>query len=366
MKKTCMLVLAMVLVLAGCGPKPPVRIGFMGGLTDRGSDVGEGGRNGLMLAVEQRNQSGGIQGRQIELVVQDDGQNPAQAATAIQSLVDARVDAIVGPFTSAMAAVAVPVVTQARVVTVSPTVTGADFVGKDDFLFRINASVGDNGSTYAKAMYQRGIRNVAAVYDLRNRSFTETWLKAYTDAFVALGGKVVTTVPFESHKDPVFGDLIRQAATAKPDSLLFIATAVDTARLAQQARKMDTKIPLVTAEWAASESLLELGGQAVEGMLVLQAYNKEDTSERFRNFLEAYQKRFQRPPGYSAVNAYDAATVLLDAMARKSGDDDLKTALIQRGPFEGLQQPIRFDKNGDTNRVMFFTEIRSGRFVPLR
>jgi branched-chain amino acid transport system substrate-binding protein len=215
-------------------------------------------------------------------------------------------------------------------------------------------------------MYQRGLRNVAAVYDLRNRSFTETWLKAFTDAFVALGGKVVTAVPFESHKDPVFGDLIRQASVAKPDGLLFIATAVDTARLAQQARKADAKIALATAEWAASQSLLELGGQAVAGMLVLQAFNKEDTSERFRSFQDAFQKRFQRPPGYSAVNAYDAATVLLDAMARKASSDDLKAALINQGPFEGLQQPIRFDKNGDTNRTMYFTEIRSGRFTALK
>lgn len=366
MKKTCLLAMVTLMLLAGCGPKPPVRIGFIGGLTDRGSDVGEGGRNGLMLAVEQRNLSGGIQGRQIELVVQDDGQNPTQAAVAIQSLVDAKVDAIVGPFTSAMAAVAVPVVTQARVVMVSPTVTSSDFVGKDDYFFRINSSVVDNGNIYARTLYQRGLRRVAVVYDLRNSSYTQTWLKAFTDAFVALGGKVVAAVPFESHKDPVFGDLIRQATAAKSEGLLFIATAVDTARLAQQARKADARIALATAEWAASESLLELGGLAVEGMLVLQTYNKEDTSERMRNFQEVYQKRFQRPPGFSAVNAYDAATVLLDAMVRKTGDEDLKSALIRQGTIEGLQQPIRFDKNGDTKRAMFLTEIRSGRFVPLK
>jgi len=365
MKKTYLLAMAIV-VLAGCGPKTPLRIGFMGGLSDRGSDVGEGGRNGLMLAIEQRNQGGGVQGRQIELVVQDDGQNPTQAAAAIKSLVEAKVDAIVGPFTSAMAVVAVPVATQARVVLVSPTVTSADFVGKDDYLFRINSSVVDNGNTYAKLMYQRGARQVAVVFDLRNRSYTETWLKAFTDAMVALGGTVVTTVPFESHKDPVFGDLIRQANVAKPDGLVFVATAVDTARLAQQARKVDAKIPLATAEWAASESLLELGGQAVEGMLVLQTYYKEDTSERFRNFQEAYQKRFQRPPGFSAINAYDAATVLLDAMARKTRDEDLKAALIRQGTIEGLQQLIHFDENGDTKRAMYLTEIRSGRFVPLK
>jgi branched-chain amino acid transport system substrate-binding protein len=91
-------------------------VGFIGGLSDRGSDVGEGGRNGLMLAIEQRNAAGGILGRPIELLVQDDGQNSVQAMEAARALVDANVDVVVGPFTSAMTAAVLPQMNQARVV----------------------------------------------------------------------------------------------------------------------------------------------------------------------------------------------------------------------------------------------------------
>ena len=201
------------------------------------------------------------------------------------------------------------------------------------------------------------------VYDLDNRKFTESWSKAFEAAFVSTGGRVVAAVPFESSREPAFGALVAKALVGKPDGLVFVATPVDTARLAQQSSKMAPGLALATSEWAASENLLELGGPAVEGMLALRVYNRDDPSERTRLFLEAYQARFSRAPGDSAVAAYDAATALMEALVRKSSGESLKEALVRYGPFEGLQQPILFDANGDTNRTMYFTEIRAGRYA---
>lgn len=365
MKNMRWLGLLAAVVLLGCGPNPPVRIGFIGGLSDRGSDVGEGGRNGLMLAAEQMNLSGGINGRKIELVVQDDGQNKEKAVAGIKSLIADKVDAVVGPFTSAMAAAIVPVATEAKLMLISPTVTGADFVGKDDYFYRINNSVFDNARGYAKVMLARGQRKVAVAHDTRNSAFSATWLKAYREAFMELGGQAVTDVPFESQADAAFGDVIRNMLAAKPDALLFVANAVDTARLAQQAVKLAPGLPLSTAEWASSETLLELGGQSVEGMLVAQAYNRDDVSERYTQFSNAYQQRFGKMPGYSGVNAFEAATVLFQAMSKRAGDESVKVAVGKYGPYEGLQQQLVFDQFGDTKRNVYFTEIRAGKFVLL-
>lgn len=354
------------LALAGCSPDQPVRIGFIGGLSDRGSDVGEGGRNALMLAVEQRNQAGGIKGRKIELVVQDDGQNPEKATAAVGALVAAKVQAVVGPFTSAMSAVLVPQVNQARLVLISPTVTGTAFVGKDDYFIRINSAAAENAHSYAQQMYRRGQRRVAVAYDMRNLSYTGAWLEAFRARFVALGGRLAVEVPFESQSDTAFSQVMRKLLAARPDGLLFIATAVDTARLAQQGSKMAPGLPMGTSEWSGSDALIELGGSAVEGMLVAQSYNRDDSSPRYRQFHDLYQARFGRVPGYSAVNAYDAAIVLFEAMSRMQGSESLKEAVLKYGPYDGLQQSIQFDRFGDTPRQMFFTEIRGGRFVLLK
>lgn len=362
----CLLLLVSVASVVGCTGEKVVRVGFMGGLSDRGSDVGEGARNGVLLATEQRNARGGIKGYRVEVVVQDDRQKADEAVKAIHSLIETKVAAIVGPITSDMAAVTVPISTAARLVMISPTVTGADFVAKDDFLIRVNRSVYDNAKDYAQHMHQRGLRKVAVAYDLSNRSFSETWLKAYASELATLGGKVVEAIPFESQKSPVFSEVIQQLSARKPDGYLFIATAVDTARLAQQSRKLTPAMPMATAEWASTEVLLEVGGAAVEGMLVSQPFNRDDRTEKFQSFLKQYVERFGHTPGFSAVNAYDAANVLFDAMIQKQEDEDLKSALIRYGPYAGLQQSISFDRYGDTPRQAHFTEIRQGRFVMLK
>jgi len=73
---------ALLLVLGlvnGCGPREPVRVGFLGGLSGRVADLGEAGRNGAQIAVEEVNRAGGIDGRRVELIVRDDAQNPEKA-----------------------------------------------------------------------------------------------------------------------------------------------------------------------------------------------------------------------------------------------------------------------------------------------
>ena len=351
--------------LAACSPPEPVRIGFIGGLTDRNSDNGQAGLNGVILAVEAFNRAGGLHGRPVELITRDDAQNRDTAAQSARELVAARVEAVIGPFTSGMAAVIVPITGQAGIFQVSPTITSMDFHGKDDNLFRINRTTRDNARDYARVMVERGQKAVAVAYDTRNRNFTESWLREYREAMASEGARLVTEVPYESDANADFAAVVRQMKAARPDGLLFIAGALDVARLAQQARIQAPNLPISASEWAATEQLIELGGPVVEGLLIVQNYNRDDRSQRFKDFSEAYFKRFQRNPGYSSVSAHDAATVVLQALKNRRDNETLKAAALRSGPYTGLQQDIVFDANGDTVRKVFFTQIRDGRYVPL-
>ena len=99
-KLSLFLLLAGSLLLGACSPPPPIKIGFIGGLTDRNSDNGQSGLNGVILAVEQFNRAGGVDGRLVELLPKDDAQDKAVAAKSSEELVAAQVEAVVGPFTS--------------------------------------------------------------------------------------------------------------------------------------------------------------------------------------------------------------------------------------------------------------------------
>lgn len=356
------LLLSVLLGLSACSPPPPIKIGFIGGLTDRNSDNGQSGLNGVTLAVEQFNRAGGVDGRLVELLAKDDAQDKSVAARSSEELVAAQVEAVVGPFTSSMAAVIVPITGAAGIFQVSPTVTSMAFYGQDDNLFRINRTTRDNAHDYAGVMVGKGQKRIAVAYDLRNKNFTESWLGEFRSAVDARGAAVVAAVPYESGTDAQFESVVQQMVAAKPDSLFFISGALDVARLAQQARRQAPALPIGAAEWAATEQLIELGGQVVEGLLIVQNYDRDDSSERFKSFSEAYFKRFQRNPGYSSVSAYDAATVVLQALKNRQKGETVKASALRSGPYPGLQQEIVFDANGDTQRKVYFTEIRDGRY----
>ena len=95
--------------LTACAPQKPIQIGFIGGLTDRNSDNGQSGQNGVVLAIEEFNRAGGVGGRMVELISRDDAQNADTAAKSARELVQAQVEAVIGPFTSGMAKVIVPI-----------------------------------------------------------------------------------------------------------------------------------------------------------------------------------------------------------------------------------------------------------------
>ena len=350
-------------LLSACGPQPSVLIGFVGGLTDRNADNGQAGQNGVILAVEQFNRNGGLGGRMVQLISHDDAQNPATAARAAQALVQAGVEAVIGPFTSSMAEVTVPVFNRAAIFQISPTITSLAFHGQDDHLFRINRTTRDNARDYARVMAARGQTHIAVAYDTRNLNFTKSWLDEFRAAVQAQGQQLAAEVPYESSENADFASVMQKMLANKPDGLFFISGALDVARLAQQARKQAPQLPIGAAEWAATEQLIELGGDVVQGLLIVQNYDRDDDSARFKDFSDAYYKRFQRKPGYSSVSAYDAATVVLTALKNRKGNETVKQAALRSGPFQGLQQTITFDANGDTPRKVFFTEIRDGRYV---
>lgn len=366
MKKLLSVALAATcLLLAACEPQRPLRIGFIGGLSDRNSDTGQAGLNGVQLAIEQANRAGGINGRLLELVVKDDAQKPEVAAQSARELLAAQVAAVIGPFTSSMAEVIVPILGDGGVFEVSPTITSMAFHGKDDNLFRINRTTRDNARDYARVLVGRGQKRIAVAYDLRNRNFTESWLAEFRLAVQAENATIAVEVPYESGGDTDFGQLVASMLSAKPDSLFFISGAVDVARLARASRLQAPKLPIGASEWAATEQLAKLGGDVVEGLLIVQNFDRDDNSPRFRNFADTFRQRFQRPPGYTAVAAYDAATVVIAALRARRPQESLKAAALRAGPYQGLQQPIVFDANGDTQRQVYFTEIHQGVYRQL-
>lgn len=360
----CLGSLGLATAITACSKKEPVRLGFVGALTGRGADLGIAGRNGAMLAIEQRNAAGGINGHQIELLPRDDGQNADTAKRVVAELIEQQVTAIIGPMTSNVAMATVPLVDASRTIMISPTVTTNDLSGKDDNFFRVVSANSEYATNNARFQIKKlGHRRAAAIYDLSNKAFTENWLNDFRARYETLGGRMVLAKPFVSGNEPAFHEMVKDLLAAKPDVIVIIANAVDAALICQQVRKLDQRVAFTMVGWAATERLLELGGSAVEGAHVDQYFNRDDTSTQFTTFIQGYRKRFSMEPGFAAITAYDAANVLLDALARKGPKQTLREAIQAAPTYEGLQQRIVFDRNGDSHRNTYISTVRNGKFV---
>ena len=359
------LIAALSLVLCACAPPDPVRIGFLGGLSGWSPELGIDGLHGARLAVELRNQAGGVKGRQIELVEADDQQDTETARQSIARLIEHRVAAVVGPMTSAMAIATVPLANQAKLLLISPTATSNDLSGQDDYFFRVVPATRQYVKTSADFYYNTwGLRKLRLVYDLRNRSYTESWLRDFSAVFAAAGGTLLEPISFTSSDEVVFSSLARQALNDHPDGIIIIANSVDTAMLCESIRKLNTSIAIGAAEWASTGRLIELGGQSVEGIAVEHFFNQQSTQPAYLAFRQDYFKRFGQEPGFGALYTFDATTVLLDAMQKMTPDQSLKQALLAQGSFAGSQSPIRFDATGDSDGGSLIFIVKDGAYTP--
>ncbi|WP_305045262.1 ABC transporter substrate-binding protein [Geoalkalibacter sp.] len=346
----------------GCRRPEPIAVGFLGGLTGRVADLGIAGRDGAILAVEERNRAGGIHGRLLELRIADDAQDELTARAALQKLLDEGVVAVIGPMTSSMALAVQPLADARRTVLLSPTVSSDALSGRDDFFLRTASTNAQGARLLADyAAGELGLTSINVLYDLGNRAYGESLYRSFASEFEARGGRIAEVLTYTSGPEVNFLDLARQAGE-KAEALLIIANALDTGMLAQQLAKLGIRLPLMTGEWAATGDIIEYGGAAVDGLRFFNTFDPGHDSPAYRRFRAAFEQRFGYDGGFAAAHAFDAAQVLFRALEKNPGRSGLKEALLESGGFQGLQTELRLDRHGDVVRPHFPMTIRNGRF----
>jgi branched-chain amino acid transport system substrate-binding protein len=353
--------------LMGCGEKEPIRVGLVAQLTGVQAELGVQERNGAQLAVEEINAAGGIDGRSIELIIRDDLGTPEGAQAADRELIDMGVVAIIGHPTSSQTLAGLAVTNPAHVVMLSPTTSTTELSGKDDYFFRLAETVLTQANHFAPHIYQDlKIDRIAVIYDTDNAAYTKSYLKAFMEKYQSLDGKVVAEVGFSSKTQPDFTPLVTQLQAGNPGGLLIIAADIDTALIAQRIRLVGWQIPLFTTSWAQTETLINNGGQAVEGMEIELTSALNNQEPAYLDFVTRYQARFGRVPSFGAVLGYETAKVLEAALQKTGGKaDGLRQALVGIHDFNGLSDLISFDKYGDVMRPIHLGVIRDGKYVSI-
>lgn len=359
------LVMPVVLLclLVACSEPEPLRIGFLGGLSGRVADLGLNGRNGALLAIEECNAAGGINGHRLELLLADDRQDPQTARQQLQKLIDQRVAVVIGPMTSSIATAIVPLSNDNRLPLISPTVTTEELTGIDDYFFRVTAGTSHYSKALARYLLEKkGIKRVNVIYDLNNKAYTESWLNGFRAEFEQHGGSLDKLVSFHSGPDVHFSQLASNLLHPSSEAILILSSAMDSAMLSQQLHKQGYRKALVASAWSATEKLIEMGGNTVEGMLLAQFFDREDHSKSYLVFKNRYQQRFLEEPGFASVGAYDATTLALQAL-KANGGSVSKQAILDQSGIDGVQGKIILDGFGDAQRPTYITTVKNGKFI---
>lgn len=362
-KPLAFLLAAALALTAGCADDPPVRIGFVGCLTGRLSDLGLSGRNGALLATEEANAEGGVDGRPVELIVRDDRHDPKTALRVDRELIDAGVAAIIGHMTSTISIAVQPLINEARVVMLSPTTSTDELVGRDDqFLRVIETSTAEADHLAGHATRVLGLQRIRPAVDLSNANYTRMYAERFGRALQMNGARLLPTIEFHTGQVASYGALATGLLESSPDGLLIVSSALDAAMICQQVRKQDRQIPILVAGWAHTPEFIQQGGRSVEGVLFSQTFDPEGRQPAYLAFHERYLERFSREPDFAALLSYEAATLIVGAL-RESGDPArLKEILLGRPRIAGLQGDFHFDRFGDVRRPRFLIRVDGNRY----
>lgn len=364
LKRIALLIL-FALCLHGCGSEEPVRIGFLGSITGPFADIGISSRDAVLLAVDQCNAQGGIRGRKVVLMVRDDKRDVDSAKKAVQELILAGAQALIGPMNNEVTLAVIPYLDSARMPAVSPTVTTARLSGLDDYFFRVcmtNAEYAPPSARYA--LDSMGMRRIAVACDDSNISFSRPWLDNFRTTLIAGGGEILATIAFKSIENPSFSEVARRLLEMGADGILIIAGPMESAMLCQKIRQSDPSVKIGITNWGATGRFIELGGRATEGVFAPSAVLPDSPNKEYQLFRKIYSEKYRREPNFGSVLSYDAARVVLTALNSRKRGQGIKETILSTGEFNGLQSKIRFDAYGDVRSSATFIKIvRNQKFI---
>jgi branched-chain amino acid transport system substrate-binding protein len=343
-----------------------IQIGFFGDLTGPTFNFGLSAKNGVLMAADEINQSGGINGHNIDIIIEDDKGSPEEAAQITGKLIERyKVIAIIGAGASGNSLAAAPKAQSAHVPLIAPSSTNPAVTQAGDYIFRacfIDAFQGEVMARFAANTLKA--KKAAIMLDF-NSPYSRGLTDFFEFSFAKLGGEIVLKQSY-SQGDANYRGQLSAIKAADPDVIYIPGYYGDVAIIAKQARQLGLTVPLLGGDgWDAPE-LWELGGDALNGSYISNHYSADDPSETIQRFVHGYRQRNgnQTPDAHAAL-AYDALRFLAAAI-QKAGTGEgpkLRDALSQTKNFAGVTGIISMDRDRNAVKPAVVLKLQDGRYV---
>jgi len=386
MKKTIVLatlLTAAFLVITGCKPETTttttpttgggnaaptanaIVIGEFASLTGKEAAFGQSSHKGTALAVEEINAAGGVLGKPLKLVYEDNRSTPGESATIVKKLISRdKVVAILGEVASGRSLEAAPICQQYKIPQISPSSTNPKVTEVGDYIFRVCFIDPFQGLVMAKfAKDTLKVKQVAVLYDAA-APYSDGLSRFFRERFTADGGTIVTVKSFNSG-DKDFKPQLTAIKALNPQAIFVPCYYTEAALIAVQARQLSLTVPIFGGDgWEAPE-LLQIGGAAMEGTYYSTHYSAEDAAPAVQNFVTKFKaKNNGETPDAMAALGYDSVFVLADAIKRAGGTDTAKVrdALAQTRDFAGVTGKTTMDAQRNATKPAVILTIKDGKF----
>ncbi len=355
-------------------PSAPVRaqdipVGEYASLTGSEATFGINSDNGVQLAAEEINNAGGVLGRKIKLIVEDDQSKPGQPSSAVKKLIaNDKVVAVIGEIASSRSLEAAPICQEAKIPMVSPGSTNPTVTEKGDYIFRVCFIDPFQGTVMAKfALDTLHAKKVAILSDVTS-DYSKGLSQYFTEYYKSHGGQIVIERSYSgSGKDKDFRAQLTAIKSTQPDAIFVPGYYTEAGLIGKQARILGLKVPLLGGDGWDSPKLAEIAGSALDGCYFSTHFSPADQNPKVQDFVKKYTAKFKAAPDGMAPLGYDAMMILADAI-KKAGTTDgdkVRAALTGVKDYEAVTGKISIDdkRNATKSAVVLEVEGKENKFV---
>ncbi len=345
----------------------PIKVGVYADLSGQANGIGQSTKNGVELAKDEINKAGGIEGRPLELIVEDDKGSPDQSAAAVAKLVGQdRVHAVVGGAAAPSGLAAAPKAQEARVPMLTLSSSDPKVTAAGDYIFRVAFLDSVQGEEMAKYAANNIKAKTAAIMSEENSDYSRELAQSFEEHFSRLGGQVVLKQTYAPTQQDFKGQLTA-VRSANPDVIYIPGRYNQAGVIAREAKELGLKAVLLGADAWNDPQLFQLGGDALDGAYITSHYSADDPTQMIRDFTSAYKKRYGNPPDQTAARAYDAMKVLADALKRAGASDraKLRDAIAQTSKFSGVTGTITINAERNASKPTVIFKLQGGKIFPV-
>lgn len=364
------LILINMLILSGCFKKENIKVAYVGSLTGRYSEIGVSSRNAIKMAVGEWNKKGGINGRQIELIVEDDTGDPDVGIIIDDKLIKQGYKFFLGHLTSSMAPAIFDKIND-DILFVSPTMSTSELSIKGDNFIRTIPPCSHQSRLLADKAISDGYKNCFIIFDSQNGIYTKDVMNNFIKYMKDKNPNFIySSDSIQKPTNEVYTSVSQKIKKYNPDMVLIITNGIDFAKIAQQLKRHEFYAPLFGPRWASTEDVIILGGKSVEGAIFTAGDQSEkNLVSKNNSFYENYKKLYgEKPVNFIPIFAYDAANVLFVSMSQLNEitPNSVKSKIIEIGKFEGVNETFLIDQFGDANRSVNLITINDGIFTNVK